>query len=57
MAYYETGDVFAEDPTCFIDELTPSELRELEQQTKRNFRKILYDGKTWRRILTGKRAV
>jgi radical SAM protein with 4Fe4S-binding SPASM domain len=39
MAYYMTGDVFAEDPTCFINELSESELKTLEQQTKANFRK------------------
>ncbi|MEA1874020.1 MAG: radical SAM protein [Bacteroidota bacterium] len=39
MAYYLTGDVFAEDPTCFIDELSDDELEKLEKQTKANFRK------------------
>ncbi|NLA24104.1 MAG: SPASM domain-containing protein, partial [Bacteroidales bacterium] len=39
MAYYLTGDVFAEDPTCFIDELSESELESFEKQTKTNFRK------------------
>jgi len=39
MAYYMTGDVFAEDPTCFIEELSEDELMTLEKQTKSNFRK------------------
>ncbi len=39
MALYTSGDVFAEDPTCFIDELSPIELNELESQTSREFRK------------------
>jgi AdoMet-dependent heme synthase len=39
MAYYLTGDVYAEDPTCFIDELSDDELEALEKQTKSNFRK------------------
>ncbi len=38
MAYYLSGDVFAEDPTCFIDELTTKELTELEKKTANNFR-------------------
>ncbi|HRW22119.1 MAG TPA: radical SAM protein, partial [Bacteroidales bacterium] len=39
MAYYLTGDVFAEDPTCFIEELSAEELEKLEKQTKSNFKK------------------
>lgn len=41
MAYYKTGDVFAEDPTCFIDDLSEDELNEMEQETKKNFRNYL----------------
>lgn len=39
MAYYKTGDLFAEDPTCFIDELNETEINELEELTRKNFRK------------------
>jgi len=38
MAYYQTGDVFGEDPTCFMDELTPEELEKLEKQTRKHFK-------------------
>ena len=38
MAYYQTGDVLAEDPNCFIDELTPDELLEMEKETARQFK-------------------
>ncbi len=38
MAFYTTGDVFAEDPTCFIDELTEDELKKLEKATAKHFR-------------------
>lgn len=38
MAYYHTGDVFGEDPTCFIDELSSIELEKLEKQTRKHFR-------------------
>lgn len=38
MAYYKTGDPFAEDPTCFIDELTEDEILKLEQETEKSFK-------------------
>ncbi|HOU97354.1 MAG TPA: radical SAM protein [Bacteroidales bacterium] len=38
MAYYHTGDVFGEDPTCFIDEISPEELEKFEKQTRKHFR-------------------
>lgn len=38
MAYFQTGDLFGEDPTCFIDELTEKELLEFEKETIRNFK-------------------
>jgi radical SAM protein with 4Fe4S-binding SPASM domain len=36
--YFKTGNVFGSDPTCFIDDLSPAELEELEHKTARNFR-------------------
>ncbi len=41
MAYYNTGDVLAEDPTCFIEELSNQELKELEDITAKNFKNYL----------------
>jgi radical SAM protein with 4Fe4S-binding SPASM domain len=38
MAYYQSGDIMAEDPSCFIDELSPEELRLREQETAKQFR-------------------
>lgn len=38
MAYYQTGDVFGEDPTCFIDELSEEELKEMEKATIKGFK-------------------
>lgn len=38
MAYYHTGDIFGEDPTCFIDDLSPTELENLEKQTRKHFK-------------------
>ena len=38
MAYYKTGNPFAEDPTCFIGELSTDELADLEKRTARNFK-------------------
>ncbi len=38
MAYYNCGDIFAEDPTCFIDELSVEELNELEAKTRKHFK-------------------
>jgi radical SAM protein with 4Fe4S-binding SPASM domain len=39
MAYFQTGDVFAEDPTCFIDDLSDEELAKLETLTAKEFKK------------------
>lgn len=36
--YFKTGNVFGSDPTCFIDQLNPDELQELERVTAKNFR-------------------
>jgi radical SAM protein with 4Fe4S-binding SPASM domain len=38
MAYYHTGDVFGEDPTCFIEDLSENELKQLENETAKNFK-------------------
>ncbi len=39
MAFYKTGDIYAEDPDCFIDELDESEILKYEEETKTNFKK------------------
>ncbi|MFH2095116.1 MAG: radical SAM protein [Bacteroidota bacterium] len=41
MAFYLAGNVFAEDPTCFIDELSPEELEQMTEETAENFRKYV----------------
>jgi radical SAM protein with 4Fe4S-binding SPASM domain len=41
MAYYNSGDVFDEDPTCFIDELSTEELYELELKTRKHFKNFV----------------
>lgn len=41
MSYYKTGDVFAEDPTCFIEDLNDSELKDIENQTISSFKNYL----------------
>ncbi len=38
MAYYKTGNPFAEDPTCFIEDLSDYELGDLEKRTARSFK-------------------
>jgi radical SAM protein with 4Fe4S-binding SPASM domain len=38
MSYYKTGNVYAEDPTCFIDDLTADELTKIEEETVRSFK-------------------
>ena len=38
MAYYKTGNPFAEDPTCFIEELSDDEQTDLEKRTAHNFK-------------------
>jgi AdoMet-dependent heme synthase len=41
MAYYYTGNVFAEDPTCFIDELSEDEISQIESKTIKSFKNYL----------------
>ncbi|MBI5219220.1 MAG: radical SAM protein [Bacteroidia bacterium] len=38
MAFYHTGDVFGEDPTCFINDISDSELKEMEKEVSGIFR-------------------
>lgn len=38
MAYYKTGNVYAEDPTCFIDDLSFEELKKAEDETITSFK-------------------
>lgn len=38
LSYYYTGNVYAEDPTCFIDDLSEIELKNLESQTVKSFK-------------------
>lgn len=38
MAYYNTGDIMAEDPTCFMDELSEEQILERERKTYKNFK-------------------
>jgi len=38
MAYYYTGNIYAEDPTCFIDDLTEDELIKAEEETIISFK-------------------
>ena len=38
MAFYQTGDPMAEDPTCFIDTLNDEEIEERERETAKQFR-------------------
>jgi AdoMet-dependent heme synthase len=38
MAYYQSGDIMAEDPTCFKHELSAEELQEMEEKTLKNFK-------------------
>lgn len=38
MAYYKTGNPFAEDQTCFIDSLNEEEILDYEKRTARNFK-------------------
>lgn len=41
MAYYHTGDVMQEDPTCFFDPVEPTTVSEHEEATNRLFKKYL----------------
>ncbi len=38
MAYYKTGNIYAEDPTCFIDDLSSEELERYESETIASFK-------------------
>ena len=38
MAYYLTGNVYAEDPTCFLSELSETEIKEIEKETINSFK-------------------
>lgn len=38
MAYYINGDYMAEDPTCFIDDISAEELARIEKTTGKSFR-------------------
>ena len=38
MAYFKSGDMLAEDPTCFIKDLNEEELSQIEKQTAKSFR-------------------
>ena len=40
-SYYLTGDLYAEDPTCFIDELSDSELNNLTSETYKGFKNYI----------------
>lgn len=37
MAYYQSEDIMAEDPTCFIDKISKEELLKMENETARQF--------------------
>ncbi len=41
MAYYHTGDILGEDPTCFFDPVDRSTVSEHEDETNRLFKKYL----------------
>ena len=38
MTYYHTGDLYGEDPTCFIEDLSEKELFDIELEMANNFR-------------------
>jgi radical SAM protein with 4Fe4S-binding SPASM domain len=38
MAFYKTGDIFGEDPDCFIDSLSEAELKQAEDETIKGFK-------------------
>jgi radical SAM protein with 4Fe4S-binding SPASM domain len=38
MSYYLTGNVYAEDPTCFLQELNETEILEIEKETTESFK-------------------
>jgi radical SAM protein with 4Fe4S-binding SPASM domain len=56
LAFYETGDCFAEDPTCFFNPSVGNEKSEHEEETSRNgrsFIEFVATRKPWRNIFTG----
>lgn len=38
LAYYMDGNMYAEDPICFIDELSEDELKQMETETEMSFK-------------------
>jgi len=38
MAYYMTGNVFAQDPNCFLDQLSEKEIKIAEKETEKSFK-------------------
>ena len=41
MAFYESGDIMAEDPTCFFEPIDKTTVSEHEQETNKMFRKFV----------------
>ncbi|MFH2141367.1 MAG: radical SAM protein [Bacteroidota bacterium] len=41
MAYFQSGDLFAEDPTCFIEELSDDELKQHTTETAGQFKNYI----------------
>jgi len=41
MTYYHTGDLYGEDPTCFIDNISDNELKEIELEMEKNFKNYI----------------
>ncbi len=42
LAYFEHGDIMAEDPSCFFEPEDESTVSEFEEETNRNFRKYAF---------------
>jgi radical SAM protein with 4Fe4S-binding SPASM domain len=38
LAFYKNGNTFGEDPTCFLDDLSPQELSVIEAETQKSFK-------------------
>jgi len=50
MSYYYTGDVYEEDPTCFLSDLSEEEILKIEKETIKSFRnyvRMAYFGKLY----------
>ncbi len=48
MSYYYTGNVFAEDPTCFLKDLNENEIKAIEEETIKsfmNYKRMAFYGK------------